>query len=60
MPLGNNYQNTNQMNDPNYYSRLRIKNPKENMSLGFTFRKSTPKVTIIENDSTLGKSNDLQ
>ena len=59
MPLGNNYQNTNQMSDPNYYSRLRIKNPKENMSLGFTFWKSTLKVSIIENDSTTGKSNDL-
>ena len=47
MALGNTYQNNkNQMWEASYYSRLRIKNPKDNLALGFTFWKGTLKVSI--------------
>lgn len=65
MALGNSY-NSNQGNNQNsmweasYYSRLRIKNPVENIGLTFTFWKGTLKVSIIETGSAQeGRNNEL-
>lgn len=61
MALGSNYQNqqNNQsLNTPNYYSRMRIKNPKENMVLSFTFWNGTLKLTLNEYSND-GKTNEL-
>lgn len=62
MALGSNYQNGNQngMWEPSYYSRLRIKNPEQNLALTFTFWKGTLKVAITETGSSQeGRNNDL-
>lgn len=64
MALGSNYQNNNQnqnsMWEPSYYSRLRIKNPEQNLALTFTFWKGTLKVSIIESGSSQeGRNNEL-
>lgn len=61
MALGNSYQSSNQGNNANqmweasYYSRLRIKNPTDNIALSFTFWKGVLKVSIIE----IGSNNEL-
>jgi len=67
MALGtNNYQSSNQGNntskiyEANYYSRLRIKNPAENLALTFTFWSGTLKVSITETGTAQeGRNNDL-
>lgn len=64
MALGSNYQNNNQnqnsMWEPSYYSRLRIKNPEQNLALTFTFWKGTLKVSITETGSSQeGRNNEL-
>lgn len=65
MALGSNYQsgnnqNNNSMWEASYYSRLRIKNPEENLALTFTFWKGTLKVSIIEAGSAQeGRNNEL-
>lgn len=63
MALGSNYQNNqnqNSMWEPSYYSRLRIKNPEQNLALTFTFWKGTLKVAITETGSSReGRNNDL-
>lgn len=67
MALGSNYQsgnqgnNTNKMYEPTYYSRLRIKNPLENLSVSFTFWSGTLKISITDTTSIPenGKVNDL-
>lgn len=63
MALGSNYQNNNQnqsMWEPNYYSRLRIKNPNNNTALTFTFWKGTLKLSIVESGSAQeGRNNEL-
>lgn len=62
MALGSNYQNQNQnsMWEASYYSRLRIKNPEQNLALTFTFWKGTLKVAITETGSAQdGRNNEL-
>ena len=64
MALGNgNYRggnNQNQMWEPTYYSRLRIKNTQQNLVLSFNFWKGTLKIIISELGAPQdGKSNDL-
>jgi len=66
MALGNSYQssnqgnNSNQMWEANYYSRLKIKNPVDNIALTFTFWKGVLKVSIAETGSAQeGKNNEL-
>lgn len=63
MALGSNYQNNqnqNSMWEPSYYSRLRIKNPEQNLALTFTFWKGTLKVSITETGTSQeGRNNDL-
>lgn len=63
MALGSNYQNNqnqNSMWEPSYYSRLRIKNPEQNLALTFTFWKGTLKIAISENGSSQeGRNNEL-
>jgi len=66
MALGSGYQgngnnqNQNSMWEASYYSRLRIKNPEENLSLSFTFWKGTLKVSIVEAGSAQeGRNNEL-
>ena len=62
MALGNNNYNRNQGNnqlwEPSYYSRLRIKNYNENLVLSFNFWKGTLKVIISEVNAQ-GQGNDL-
>lgn len=64
MALGNSYSNQgnnqNSMWEPSYYSRLRIKNPVENIGLTFIFWKGTLKVSIAETGSAQeGRNNEL-
>lgn len=64
MALGSNYQNNNNQNgsmwEPSYYSRIRIKNPEQNLALTFTFWKGTLKVAIAETGSSQeGRNNEL-
>lgn len=63
MALGNNYQsnqNSNQVFEPSYYSRLRIKNPTDNLSLSFTFWRGTLKITLTDiGNFQDGKTNEL-
>ena len=66
MALGSSYQsngnnqNGNSMWEASYYSRLRIKNPEENLALTFTFWKGTLKVSIIEaGNAQEGRNNEL-
>lgn len=63
MALGNNYQGNNQnqsMWEANYYSRIRIKNPEDNLALTFTYWKGTLKIAIIEAGSSQeGRNNEL-
>lgn len=56
----NNSQNGNSMYEPSYYSRIRIKNPEQNLALSFSFWKGTLKVSIIESGSAQeGRNNEL-
>lgn len=63
MALGdNNYQNGNnkQSYDPSYYSRLRIKNPNDKLSLGFTYWRGTLRISVSETgDPNEGRNNEL-
>lgn len=65
MALGNTYQsnqgnNRDSMYEPTYYSRLRIKNPVENIGLSFAFWKGTLKISITETGSAQeGRNNEL-
>lgn len=63
MALGSSYsnQNNNQnsMWEPSYYSRLRIKNPTDNLALNFVFWKGTLKVSIANSNIQDGRNPDL-
>lgn len=66
MALGNNYRNNgnqgnngNQMWEPSYYSRLRIKNPEQRLYVSFAFWKGTLRVSINESAGQSGQSNEL-
>lgn len=53
MALGTSSNNKNTMWEPSYYSRLRIKNPSDNLALTFSFWKGTLRIGI-------GDANGLQ
>ena len=59
---GNQGNNQNQMFEPSYYSRLRIKNPEQNLALSFTFWKGTLKIAINETGTNVqdGRSNNTE
>lgn len=60
MALGGNVNQNQSMWEPSYYSRLRIKNPSENLALGFTFWKGTLKISIGDiNNIQDGRNSEL-